>query len=216
MYRSIALALAACAAPACANQPPSPAAATAPTAARATADAALIDERKLLCARIGAATSWHEEVAQLDLEGEATEGGSASVFVADDLVRIDAGLMYESLRETLDARYRAGDLVCTRSIRTTIHTIEERSAENPDGRPPTWRVDFRVFAAGKQIYATFDDAPAGAGDERDLPSTLDGGTRTPHRTLRTDSESRRSRQKLCTAGSDDLSGATPPIAFANF
>jgi hypothetical protein len=136
------------------------------------ADSALVTERKLLCARIGAATESIEPTRRRPLDHHAAEGGDASLYVRDDFHRIEGTRLGESYRENLDYRFHGRDLVCTRTTTTSAWTIEERSQENPDGRPTVWREDFRVYAGGKQIYATMDEAPSGEGDSRDLASTI--------------------------------------------
>ena len=128
----------------------------------------LITERKLLCARIGAATESIEPTGHRSLDDQAAEGGAASLYVRDQFHRIEGARLGESYRENLDYRFHGRELVCTRTTTTSAWTIEERTPENPDGRPTIWREDFRVYAGGTQIYATMDEAPPGDGSSREI------------------------------------------------
>ena len=110
--------------------------------------------------------------AELPLEGMAPEGAGASVYVRGDLMRIDAGFLGESVREHMQLMFHKMQLVCSTVTTTSIQTVMARSADNPQGRPPFWRYDLRVFDDGKQVHHLFDAAPAGDQPARDAPATV--------------------------------------------
>jgi hypothetical protein len=111
--------------------------------------------------------------AQLPLERMAAEGGAADVYVNGDLMRIDLGLLGESVREHGQLLYHKGKLVCTMLTTTSIHTVLEQTPENPQGRPPYWRYDFRVFDEGKEIHHRHDEAPGTDHQARDDKATVE-------------------------------------------
>ena len=130
-----------------------------PDASSGDASKELVTRRKLLCARIGMSTASLTASAELSLEDRAAEGGSVSVYERDGYVRMDGAMLGESVREHFDYRFAGKDLVCARTITTSVHTVMEQTADNPEGVPPFWRADFRVFDGARVVHATVDEAP---------------------------------------------------------
>ena len=158
----------------------------APTPGDPTSRDLLVDQRKLLCGRIGSATKPTEVAAELDIGEMFPEGGSASVYQDGDLVRITGIGLFESQREEFDFRFQGDDLVCTLVTSTTAFTIEEQRPDNPDGRPPWWHEETGVYHQGVGIFSVGIEAPRGATGWRESASIVEDA-----RTMRTMAKARR-------------------------
>jgi hypothetical protein len=75
-------------------------------------------------------------------------------------LRIEGELLYESQRRQFDYRFVDRKLVCARDECTNLNTIGERSGDNPEGRPPFWHVELRVYDGAKLVHTSQDQAGA--------------------------------------------------------